>query len=331
MGTQDDHQPRCQVNDTQHRPTWHKTVPDQANTPTIQRPSTPNIRHIDGTTHRIQNDETGTIRDRFIKTSINWTRNRSGQRNALTGMSSMMQNYAWTMRQQHDMMEQSSKTNKLPLSTCTHSWANNTSKTKYKRCPNGTAQRSQCAYQIIPRMLNVQRLAATAHRHLPTHGSHQHILMHHIHATTPWTLPHTVSIDTHYLASALTTATASEIDSRPSVSICNTQWATAATSSVHWHPWTHHGAFAAVRRPPHTMQMVHLDAHCTLMHYTKNCLETIQHLECMLDMHHSFISSPDIPFENSVIEGEYILLHFIHFLHTFGLRGSVVILVIQTQ
>jgi hypothetical protein len=63
----------------------------------------------------------------------------------------------------------------------------------------------------------------------------------------------------------------------------------------------------------------------------KNCPETIQHSECMLDMHHSFISSPDIPFENSVIEGEYMLLHFIHFLHTFGLRGSVVILVIQTQ
>ena len=68
------------------------------------------------------------------------------------------------------------------------------------------------------------------------------------------------------------------------------------------------------------------------MRYIKNRLEMIQHLKCMLDgMHYSFISSPDIPFENSVIEGEYMLLHFIHFLHTFGLRGSVVILVIQTQ
>ena len=54
----------------------------------------------------------------------------------------------------------------------------------------------------------------------------------------------------------------------------------------------------------------------------------------MLDMHHSFISSPDIPFENLVIEGEYILLHFIQVTYIlFGLRGSVVpvILVIQTQ
>ena len=44
----------------------------------------------------------------------------------------------------------------------------------------------------------------------------------------------------------------------------------------------------------------------------------------MLDMHHSFISSPDIPFENLVIEGEYImiLLHFIHYLHTFWSEGE---------
>jgi hypothetical protein len=47
----------------------------------------------------------------------------------------------------------------------------------------------------------------------------------------------------------------------------------------------------------------------------------IQHLKCMLDMYH-FISLPDIPFENLVIEGEYILLHFIHFLHTFWSEGE---------
>ena len=113
-----------------------------------------------------------------------------------------------------------------------------------------------------------------------------------------------------------------------SANICNTWRATAATSSVHWHLQTHHGASATVQRPSHTTQMAHLDAHCTrrvLMCWyirVKNCLETIQHSKCMLDMHHSFISSPDTPFENLVIEGEYILLHFIHYLHTFWSEGE---------
>ena len=47
----------------------------------------------------------------------------------------------------------------------------------------------------------------------------------------------------------------------------------------------------------------------------------------MLDMHYSFISSPDIPFENSVIEGSiYYSISFISYI-LFGLRGSVVILI----
>ena len=53
-----------------------------------------------------------------------------------------------------------------------------------------------------------------------------------------------------------------------------------------------------------------------LTRYIKNRPKMIQHLKCMLDMHHPFISSPDIPFVNSLIEGEYILLHF-HSLPTY--------------
>ena len=83
------------------------------------------------------------------------------------------------MRQRHDTTEQSSKTNKLPLSTRTHSQANDASKTKFEQHQNGTAQRSRCAYQIIPRALNMQRLATTARHHLPTHGSHRSIFATH--------------------------------------------------------------------------------------------------------------------------------------------------------
>jgi len=120
-------------------------------------------------------------------------------------------------------------------------------------------------------------------------------------ALTTCTPPRTVSVNTCHSASASTTA-----------------------FSVHWHP------IATVRCPSHTTMIAYLDAHCALTHYIKNCLETIQHLKCMLDMHYSFISSPDIPFENSVIEGEYILLHSIHYLHTFWSEGECCNTHIQT-
>ena len=77
----------------------------------------------------IQNDETGTIQDRSIKTLINWTWNCSSQWNVSTGVSSMTLNCAWMMWQQHNTTEQSSKTLKTaPNDMRMHSWANDTSK-----------------------------------------------------------------------------------------------------------------------------------------------------------------------------------------------------------
>ena len=138
-----------------------------------------------------------------------------------------------------------------------------------------------------------------------------------VHTGTPGSLAHhTCTNDVHTTSYIVCQHSLLGISIDDHYSICN--WLAPiiqhlSTFSIHWHLQMHHSAFTAIWHLSHTTMMVHLDA---LTRYINNCLEMIQHSKCMLDMHHSFISSPDIPFENSVIEGEYILLHF-HSLPTY--------------
>ena len=105
------------------------------------------------------------------------------------------------------------------------------------------------------------------------------------------------------------------------------QQATATTSSVHWHPQTHHGASATIQRPSHLNAHRAWRAHAPHQESSEN--------DSTFDMHAWHASLIHSLTQDSFREfshwgGVYTTpFSFITYI-LFGLRGSVVILIIQT-
>ena len=154
--------------------------------------------------------------------------------------------------------------------------------------------------------------------------------------------PRTVSVNTHYLASASMTtndahATSYSVrrHSRPLRHLqptrahrpmsANIRNITASNGHHFWSPPAPANASQCNRNcsMPIVPDMCSRTTHSAPMHScnTKHAYVLIKNRSgnglCNI-----IRSSSDIPFENPVIEGEYILLHFIHYLHTFWSEGE---------